>query len=122
MFEVGASARVRAFHVMPDLPPPEGERHPHDYRIDVVAERERLDDRGMVCDLDVVTGALGAVVDRLRDRDLAEVCGTEPVTVEVLASWVHGELAGPLGADGAETVAVRVWESDDAFGGTRAPV
>jgi 6-pyruvoyltetrahydropterin/6-carboxytetrahydropterin synthase len=122
MFEVGASVRFRAFHVMPDQPPPEDRRHPHDYRVDVVAERERLDERGMVCDLEVVTAALRDVADRLRDRDLSEFCGADPVTVEVLASWIHGRLAPAIRADGAEALAVRVWESEDAFGGTRAAV
>ena len=77
MFEVGASTSFRAFHRMPEQPPPENELHPHDYRVEVVAERERLDERGMVCDLDVVTGSLADVADRrarprpvggLRDR------------------------------------------------------
>ena len=56
MFEVGASTSFRALHRMPEQPPPENELHSHDYRVEVVAERERLDERGMVCDLDVVTG------------------------------------------------------------------
>jgi len=103
MFEVGASTTFRAFHLMPDQPPPENER-------------------GMVCDLDVVTGSLADVADRVRDRDLSDVCGTEAVTVEILAAWIHAELAKPLGGDGAEAVSVRVWESADAFGGIRAPV
>lgn len=122
MHEVGASTSFRAFHVMPDHPPPENERHPHDYRVEVVAERERLDERGMVCDLDVLTGSLADVSDRVRDRDLSEICGAEAVTVEILASWIHGEIAGPLRGDGAEVVSVRVWESEDAFGGIRARV
>jgi 6-pyruvoyltetrahydropterin/6-carboxytetrahydropterin synthase len=122
MFEVGASVRFRAFHVMPEQPPPEDRRHAHDYRVEVVAEREGLDDRGMVCDLEVLTTALGDVADRLRDRDLSEVCGADPVTVEVLASWIHGRLAPAVRADGAEVLGVRVWESEDAFGGTRAAV
>jgi 6-pyruvoyltetrahydropterin/6-carboxytetrahydropterin synthase len=122
MFEVGASTSFRAFHRMPDHPPPEDARHPHDYRVEVVAERERLDERGMVCDLDVVTASLADLTGRLRDRDLSEVCGAEAVTVEVLAAWIHDRLAGPLGEDGAEAVAVRVWESADAFGGVRARV
>jgi 6-pyruvoyl-tetrahydropterin synthase len=122
MFEVGASTTFRAFHLMPDQPPPENERHPHDYRVEVVAERERLDERGMVCDLDVVTGSLADVADRMRDHDLSDVCRTEAVTVEILATWIHAELAKPLGGDGAEAVSVRVWESADAFGGIRAPV
>ena len=62
------------------------------------------------------------LADRVRDRDLSEVCGTEPVTVEILAAWIHERLAGPLGGDGAEVVSVRVWESPEAFGGIRARV
>ena len=122
MFEVGASTSFRAFHRMPDHPPPEDERHPHDYRVEVAAERERLDERGMVCDLDVLTGALAEVADRICDRDLSETCGVEAVTVEVLAAWIHERLADPLRGDGAEVVSVRVWESEDAFGGLRARV
>lgn len=119
MFEVGASTSFRALHRMPDHPPPENERHPHDYRVEVVAERERLDERGMVCDLDVLTASLDAVVDRLRERDVAEVCATDVVTVEVLAAWIVAELTEPVRGDGAEVLAVRVWESEDAFGGVR---
>ena len=122
MFEVGAATSFRAFHRMPDHPPPENERHPHDYRVEVVAERERLDERGMVCDLDVLTGALAEVADRICDRDLSETCGVEAVTVEVLAAWIHERLADPLRGDGAEVVSVRVWETEDAFGGIRARV
>ena len=103
MFEVGAAARFRAFHRMPLQPPPENERHAHDYRVEVVAERESLDERGMVCDLDVVRASLA-----------------DAVTVEVLAAWLHARLAVPLSSDGAEFLAVRVWESEDAFGGIRA--
>ena len=122
MFEVGAATSFRAFHRMPDEPPPESERHPHDYRVDVVAEREHLDERGMVVNLDVLTGALAGVTDRVRDRDLSDVCGADAVTVEILSAWIHDQLAVPLRADGAEVVGVRVWESEDAFGGMRADV
>jgi 6-pyruvoyl-tetrahydropterin synthase len=122
MFEVGAVTSFRAFHRMPDEPPPENERHHHDYRAEVVAERERLDDRGMVVNLDVLTAALADMADAVRDQDLWDVCGTEAVTVEFLAAWIHERLAEPLRGDGAEVLAVRVWESEDAFGGLRASV
>jgi len=56
--EVGLSRGVRAFHIMPGLPGPEGQLHDHDYRIEIVVDREQLDDRGMVCDLDVLEAAL----------------------------------------------------------------
>ena len=119
MFEVGATAHFRAFHSMPAQPPPENERHAHDYCVQVVAERKTLDERGMVCDLGVVTTSLADVAGRAGGRDLADVCGTEVVTVEVLASWIHARLALPLKRDGAEVLAVRVWESKEAFGGIR---
>ena len=74
----------------------------------------------MVCDLDIVTRCLADAAHRLRDRDLAEVCETPVVTVEVLAAWIHAQLVSPFRNDGAEFLSVRVWESDDAFGGIRA--
>jgi 6-pyruvoyltetrahydropterin/6-carboxytetrahydropterin synthase len=119
MFEVGRTARFRAFHRMPSQPPPESERHPHDYRVEVIAERQTLDDRGMVCDLDVLETCLGEVADRASARDLADVCGAEVVTVEILAAWIHAQLTGPVRNDGAEFLSVRVWESEEAFGGIR---
>ncbi len=119
MFEVGATTGFRALHSMPSQPPPENEQHAHEYRVEVVAERERLDDRGMVCDLGVLTACLATVADRVRDEDLADVCAAEVVTVEVLAAWIHAELADALRSDGAELLAVRVWESEEAFGGMR---
>jgi 6-pyruvoyl-tetrahydropterin synthase len=120
MFEVGATTRFRAHHRMPSRPPPENELHAHEYRVEVVAERQSLDERGMVCDIDVVTTCLAEAVERARDRDLADVCEADVATVEILASWIHTQLAPPLRDDGAELLAVRVWESEDAFGGIRA--
>ena len=122
MYQVGTAIEFDAQHIMPGVEGPEGVLHSHDYRLEVVIEREKLDDRGMVCDLDVLTGTLAEVADRVRDRDLSETCGGEAVTVEVLAAWIHERLADPLRGDGAEVVSVRVWESEDVFGGIRARV
>ena len=121
--EVGLSRSVRAFHIMPGMPGPEGQLHDHDYRIDIVVDRERLDDRGMVCDLDVLEAALIELTTRVEDRNLEEIrpAEAEAVTVEVFARWVHDSLAPTLAAQGAEILAVRVWENPVAFGGYRAP-
>jgi 6-pyruvoyltetrahydropterin/6-carboxytetrahydropterin synthase len=123
-FEVGASAPLTALHVMPGAPPPEGELHAHDYRIEIVAARSQLDDRGMVCDLDVLDAALAEVLGALQGQDLEVIRPpeAEAVTVEVLARWLHGALAERLPAGGPEELSVRVWESADAFGGYRAPL
>jgi 6-pyruvoyltetrahydropterin/6-carboxytetrahydropterin synthase len=123
-FEVGASAELRAQHRIPWLPPPEGDLHAHDYRVEVVVERATLDGRGMVCDLDVVEAALQKAVAELEGRDLDVIRPpeAEAVTVEILAGWFHAQLANAIRAAGGETLAVRVWESATAFGGYRARV
>jgi len=120
--EVGLSRRVRAFHLMPGLPGPEGQLHDHDYQIEIVVEREQLDRRSMVCDLDVLEAALTELTTWLEGRDLEEIrpAGAEAVTVEVFARWVHGRLSPAVAAAGGEALAVRVWETAVAFGGYRA--
>jgi 6-pyruvoyltetrahydropterin/6-carboxytetrahydropterin synthase len=123
-FEVGASAPLRALHRIPWLPPPEGELHEHDYRVEVVVGRAALDERGMVCDLDVVDAALADAVSVLdgKDLDMIRPADAEAVTVEILARWFHERLAGAIRAAGGEALAVRVWESPTAFGGYRGLV
>lgn len=123
-YEVGLSGTVRAIHHMPGKPPPEGEPHEHDYRIEAVVGRERLDDDGMVCDLDALEAALDELIARIADRDLETIrpADAPAVTVEVFARWVHDTLAETARKAGAETLAVRVWESPVAFGGYTASV
>src|SRR3954465_7204309 len=120
MYETGTALQVRAFHVMPGLPPPEGERHAHDYRLDVVVRRDDLDERGMVVDLDLLDRALRDVAARVDGTDLETVVPADAVTVEAFARWVHDELGTALGRLPGVTLAVRVWESPVAFGGYTA--
>jgi 6-pyruvoyltetrahydropterin/6-carboxytetrahydropterin synthase len=119
MFQVGTAIGLRAEHIMPGVEGPEGELHEHDYRVEVVVEREKLDDRGMVCDLDVLDASMHRIRDRLHGRNLELIRppDAEAVTVEVFAQWVQGELAEALRDTGVETLSVRVYENADAFGG-----
>ena len=117
MYETGTALQVRAFHVMPGMPPPEGERHSHDYRLDVVVRRDDLDGRGMVVDLELLDRALQETAARVDGTDLETVVPAEAVTVEVFARWVHEQLAAALGRLPGATLSVRVWESPVAFGG-----
>jgi 6-pyruvoyltetrahydropterin/6-carboxytetrahydropterin synthase len=121
-YDVGLSRSVRAFHIMPGLAGPEGQLHDHDYRIEIVVDRERLDNRGMVCDLDVLETALAGLTGRIDGRNLEEIrpAGAEAVTVEVFARWVHDNLSPAVAASGGAALAVRVWETPFAFGGYRA--
>ena len=123
-YQVGTAHTVRALHVMPGMEGPEGVLHSHRYRLEVVVERESLDERGMVCDLDVLEAALREAAARVEDADLEAIRppDVDAVTVEVFARWLHGELAEPVRVAGGERLTVRVWESDSAFGGYAAPV
>jgi 6-pyruvoyltetrahydropterin/6-carboxytetrahydropterin synthase len=87
-------------------------------------ERKRLDERGMVCDLDVLDAALAALADSVRDQDLELIRPPEAsaVTVEVFARWAFDQLAAALGDTGAEQLTVRIWESPVAHGGYRGPI
>ena len=121
MYETGTALQVTAFHVMPGMPPPEGERHSHDYRFDVVVRRDDLDERRMVVDLDVLDAALGTAARRVDGADLDEVIpDADAVTVEVFARWLHDQLAAALGPLPGATLTVRVWENESAFGGYTA--
>jgi 6-pyruvoyltetrahydropterin/6-carboxytetrahydropterin synthase len=125
VYEVGAAVEVRAFHVMPGMPGPEGQRHSHHYKIEVVVERADLDDRGMVCDLDALEAALGDTAGRVRDADLGTILApesTDGVTVEMFARWAHGAMADAVRRGGGEVLSVRVWESPVAYGGFREKV
>jgi 6-pyruvoyltetrahydropterin/6-carboxytetrahydropterin synthase len=122
-YEVGSSLTVRALHQMP-MPGPEGEVHAHHYRFDVVVGRGELDEHGMVCDLDLLRSTMQAMATRIEGKDLEVIRPpqAEAVTVEVLARWAHQELRAALQQSGAETLAVRVWESPDDFGGYAGPL
>ncbi|MGD9702018.1 MAG: 6-pyruvoyl tetrahydropterin synthase family protein [Acidimicrobiia bacterium] len=119
MYQVGTAIQFIAQHVMPGVEGPEGELHEHDYRLEVVVEREQLDDRGMVCDLDVLDAALARIDGTVRNKnlDIIRPDEAEAVTVEVFARWAYDTLAEDLAATGVETLSVRVWESATAFGG-----
>jgi 6-pyruvoyltetrahydropterin/6-carboxytetrahydropterin synthase len=122
-YEAGLSRAVRAFHIMPEMAGPEGQLHDHDYRIEIVVSRDQLDDRAMVCDLDVMEAALTELTGRIEGRNLEEIrpAGAEAVTVEVFCRWVHDTLSAAIAAAGGATLAVRIWETPVAFGGYRGP-
>jgi 6-pyruvoyltetrahydropterin/6-carboxytetrahydropterin synthase len=123
-FEVGASKPLRALHRLPWGTEAERQPHVHDYTVEIVVESDRLDDRGVVCDLDVLRAGLDDVLARLDGRDLDDIrpADADGVTVELLARWLHGALVDVVRRAGGEMLAIRVWEAPDAFGGYRAPV
>lgn len=122
-YETGDSVEVVAFHCQPGLPPPEGVPHSHRYRLAVTLTGDALDEEGMLVDLDRLGAVMRDVAGRIDQQDLDVVVGPS-TTVERLAHWVHGRLSSALGpgTDRRLLAAVRVWESDTAFGGYCAPL
>jgi 6-pyruvoyltetrahydropterin/6-carboxytetrahydropterin synthase len=122
MYQVGTAIEFPAQHVMPGVEGPEGTLHSHEYRLEVLLEREVLDARGMVCDLDVLDAVLARIDDTVRDKNLDEIRppDADAVTVEVFARWAHTEIANELAGTGVDQVSVRVYENADAFGGYSA--
>src|ERR1051325_11654757 len=84
--KVGLSRNVRVSHIRLGVPAPEGQGHEHESRLEIVVDREQLDDRGMVCDLDVLEAALTELTSRIEDRNLEEIrpADAEAVSVAVL--------------------------------------
>ena len=124
MYSVGTAIEFPAQHVMPGMEGPEGVLHHHDYRLEVVVEREDLDERGMVCDLDVLDAALQRIDDCVRGQNLDTIrpADAEAVTVEVFARWAQDELRRQLEGSGAATIEVRIFENQFAFGAFRSAV
>ena len=122
MYQVGTAIEFPAQHVMPGVEGPEGTLHSHDYRLEVLLEREQLDDRGMVCDLDVLSAALERIDRTVRGKNLDQIRPpeAEAVTVEVFAKWAYGQIADELANTGVDRIDVRVYENADAFGGYSA--
>ena len=121
MYQVGTAIEFPAQHLMPGMPGPEGVLHEHDYRLEVILRRATLDERGMVCDLDVLDAALRRIDARVRGQNLEKIrpADAEAVTVEVFARWAHGELSTALRDTGIDTIDVRIYENRFAFGGYR---
>jgi 6-pyruvoyltetrahydropterin/6-carboxytetrahydropterin synthase len=124
MYEVGTGADVRALHVMPGKEGPEGQLHDHDYRLEIVVRRSELDERAMVCDIDVLNAALEQVTKELDGADLEKIRpeDAEAVTVEIFVRWVHDSISEAVRISGGDHLTVRVWESPVAFGSYSAPV
>jgi len=123
MYQVGTAIEFTAQHIMPGHPGPEGQLHEHDYRVEVLVEREQLDQAGMVCDLDVLDAVLADIDSRLRGKnvEIIQPADADAVTVEVFSKWVHETVSDRLRGSGADRLSVRVYEKAFAFGGFSAP-
>ena len=106
MFEVGVARTFHALHQLEADDPAATHEHSHDYRAEVVARGERLDENAMLVDLD----------------SLAAFAGRN-TTVETVAEHIWTHVRDRLGlASALSSLRVTVYESADAWASVDRPV
>jgi 6-pyruvoyltetrahydropterin/6-carboxytetrahydropterin synthase len=105
--------------------PAASHEHSHDYRAEVVARGEQLDQNAMLLDLDALGAALSACLAELDAADLSTLAAFEgrETTAETVAEhvWTHVRdlLAAPSALLGLR---VTVYESADAWASVDRPI
>ena len=98
MFEVGVARTFHALHQLEAETESASHEHSHDYRVEAVARGDRLDENGMLLDLDLLGAALTECLAELDAADL-DALPAFAGTVAV-ASW-YGTREVTLGLGGA---------------------
>src|SRR4029450_1498822 len=93
MIEVGVARTFHALHQLEAEEPTASHEHSHDYRAEVVARGECLDENAMLVDLDLLGAALSACLAELDSVDLGSLAAfaDRNTTVETVAEhiWTH---------------------------------
>jgi 6-pyruvoyltetrahydropterin/6-carboxytetrahydropterin synthase len=125
MFEVGVARTFHALHQLEAEDPAASHEHSHDYRAEVVARGERLDENAMLVDLDLLGAALAECLAELDAVDLGDLAAfaDRNTTVETVAEhiWTH-VLDRMGGASALAGLRVTVYESADAWASLDRPV
>jgi 6-pyruvoyltetrahydropterin/6-carboxytetrahydropterin synthase len=125
MFEVGVARTFHALHQLEAEDPDASHEHSHDYRAEVVARGERLDEDAMLVDLDLLGAALSACLAELDAVDLGRLAAFagRNTTVETVAEhiWTHVR-DGLASAPQLAGLRVTVYESADAWATVDRPV
>ena len=124
MFEVGVARTFHALHQLEADDPAATHEHSHDYRAEVVARGERLDENAMLVDLDLLGTALTECLAELDAVDLDSLAAfaDRNTTVETVAEhiWTHVRDRLAL-ASALSSLRVTVYESADAWASLDRP-
>jgi 6-pyruvoyltetrahydropterin/6-carboxytetrahydropterin synthase len=117
MYEIYVAARFEAAHRLVGDFGPAARTHGHTYRIEVIVRGQHLGDDGTLYDIGELGRAVEGLAGAMHYRDLNEVPGLAEVntTAEAVASYCWDKLALPLRGRGLDSLAVRIWESPDAY-------
>src|SRR5215212_9681288 len=125
MFEVGVARTFHALHQLEAEDPDASHEHSHDYRAEVVARGEQLDQNAMLVDIDALGAALASCLTELDAADLGTLAAFEgqATTVEKVAEHIWSHVRDLLGAPrGLVGLRVNVYESADAWASVDRPV
>ena len=118
MFEVGVARTFHALHQLEADDPAASHEHSHDYRAEVVARGERLDENAMLVDLDLLGAALSECLEELDSVDLGSLAAFagRNTTVETVAEHIWMSVRERMArAPGLASLRVTVYESADAW-------
>ncbi len=117
MYEVYVATQFEAAHRLVGDFGPATRTHGHTYRMDVIVRGERLSGDGTLYDIGELGQAVEGLAGSMHYRDLNEVPGLEGVntTAEAVATYCWDKLSEPLRGQGLDSLAVRIWESPDAY-------
>jgi 6-pyruvoyl-tetrahydropterin synthase len=125
MFEVGVARTFHALHQLEAAAPAESHEHRHDYRAELVARGEGLDENGMLVNLDLLGAALSDCLAELDSADLGSLAAFagRNTTVETVAEhiWTHVR-SHVARASALAALRVTVYESADAWASIDRPV
>jgi 6-pyruvoyltetrahydropterin/6-carboxytetrahydropterin synthase len=117
VFEIGVVAQFEAAHSLKGDFGPATRRHGHTYRIEVAVRGPSLRDDGTLCDIGMLQQVVADAVKTLHYHDLDELEAFRDrnSTAEGVALYLSEQLAPHLEGQGLRSLAVRVWESPQAY-------
>lgn len=117
MYEVYVAVGFEAAHRLLGDFGPATRMHGHTYRMEVMVRGQRLAKDGTLYDIGRLKQDVDELVASLDYQDLNEVPGLAGVntTAEAVADFCWERLAPPLRDRGLDSLAVRIWESPDAY-------
>ncbi len=117
MYEIYVAARFEAAHRLVGDFGPAVRTHGHTYRMEVIVRGQHLGDDGTLYDIGELGQAVEGLAGSMHYRDLDEVPGLAGVntTAEAVADYCWEGLARSLRGQGLDSLAVRIWESPDAY-------
>jgi 6-pyruvoyltetrahydropterin/6-carboxytetrahydropterin synthase len=100
----------------------ENVEHSHRYRLELVLEKQQLDEHGFLVDIVEVEQHINEVVASFQDKTLNELAAFADInpSIEQLATVIHHLFASRLAAFRLEALTVRIWEDDIAWTSYRA--